>query len=191
MTLSLVAVFIPLMFMGGILGRLLHEFAVTITASILVSGIVSLTLTPMLCSRFLKPNVGHAHAKDMPHGKLYQWSEHLFDRLLGFYERTLHASMKHRRVVVLVAVVMAVLTVGLVKVLPQGFIPTDDTGIVLVFTEAAQDISFEEMVRHQKAAAEIVAAQPYVAAMMSAMGASGSVSSTPNQGRIFMRLVPR
>jgi HAE1 family hydrophobic/amphiphilic exporter-1 len=191
MTLSLVAVFIPLMFMGGILGRLLHEFAVTITAAILVSGVVSLTLTPMLCSRFLKPNVGHAHAKDYPHGKLYQWSERMFDGMHAFYERTLHASMRHRAVVVVVALAMVVGTIGLAVVLPKGFIPTDDTGMVLVFTEAAQDISFEEMVRHQQAAAAIVAQQPYVDAMMSAMGGSGSVTSTPNQGRIFMRLKPR
>ncbi len=191
MTLSLVAVFIPLMFMGGILGRLLHEFAVTITAAILVSGAVSLTLTPMLCSRFLKSHVGSAHAGDSAHGKLYEWSERMFEGMHNFYRRTLHASLHHRLVVLGVAVLMAFLTVGLVRTLPQGFIPTDDTGIVLVFTEAAQDISFEEMVRHQQAAAAIVAQQPYVDAMMSAMGSSGSVASTPNQGRIFMRLKPR
>jgi HAE1 family hydrophobic/amphiphilic exporter-1 len=191
MTLSLVAVFIPLMFMGGILGRLLHEFAVTITAAILVSGVVSLTLTPMLCSRFLKPHVGSAHAGDSAHGKLYEWSERVFAGMHRFYERTLHASMRHRSIVIGVAALMAVLTVGLVKVLPQGFIPTDDTGLVLVFTEAAQDISFEEMVRHQQAVAAIVADQPYVEAMMSSMGSSGSVNSTSNQGRVFMRLKPR
>jgi HAE1 family hydrophobic/amphiphilic exporter-1 len=190
MTLSLVAVFIPLMFMGGILGRLLHEFAVTITAAILVSGVVSLTLTPMLCSRFLKPNVGAAHAKDMPHGKLYAWSERMFETLLRWYERTLHVSMRHRAIVVLVAVAMAGLTVVMLKVLPKGFIPTDDTGLVFMFTEAAEDISFEEMARHQQAAAAIVAQQPYIDAMMSAIGASGS-STTGNQGRMFMRLKPR
>ncbi len=191
MTLSLVAVFIPLMFMGGILGRLLHEFAVTITAAILVSGVVSLTLTPMLCSRFLKPHGTGSPAGTSAHGRLYAWSEQAFGRVQKFYERTLHLSLRHRVAVVSIAGLMAVLTVGLVKVLPQGFIPTDDTGIVLVFTEAAQDISFEEMVRHQQAAAAIVAQQPYVAAMMSAMGSGGAVSATPNQGRVFMRLKPR
>ncbi len=190
MTLSLVAVFIPLMFMGGILGRLLHEFAVTITASILVSGVVSLTLTPMLCSRFLKPNVGSAHARDMPHGRLYAWSERMFDGMLRFYERTLHVGMRHRKVIVGIAALMAVLTVALFKVLPQGFIPTDDTGFVSVITEGAQDISFEEMARHQQAAAAIVAQQPYVAAFMSAIGAGGP-NGTMNQGRMFLRLVPR
>ena len=191
MTLSLVAVFIPLMFMGGILGRLLHEFAVTITAAILVSGVVSLTLTPMLCSRFLHPHLGSAHAGDSAHGKIYQWSERVFAALHRFYERTLHASLRHRVAVISVAGLMAVLTVGLVKVLPKGFIPTDDTGLILVFTEGAQDISFEEMMRHQQAAAAIVAAQPYVDAMMSSMGSSGSINATSNQGRIFMRLKPR
>ena len=191
MTLSLVAVFIPLMFMGGILGRLLHEFAVTITAAILVSGVVSLTLTPMLCSRFLKPHGGSGHAAGLAHGRLYEWSERIFEGMRAFYERTLHASLRHRGLVLAVALLMAALTYELVRVLPTGFIPTDDTGIVLVFTEAAQDISFEEMVRHQQAAAAIVAQQPYVDAFMSAMGSSGAVSATPNQGRIFMRLKPR
>jgi hydrophobe/amphiphile efflux-1 (HAE1) family protein len=190
MTLSLVAVFIPLMFMGGILGRLLHEFAVTITGAILVSGVVSLTLTPMLCSRFLKPHVGSAHAHDMPHGKLYQWSERLFERLRSFYEHTLHVSLRHRLAVLGVAGLMVVLTVGLVKALPQGFIPTDDTGFVFMFTEAAQDISFEEMARHQQAAAAIVAQQPYIDAFMSAVGAGGP-NATGNTGRMFMRLKPR
>ena len=191
MTLSLVAVFIPLMFMGGILGRLLHEFAVTITAAILVSGVVSLTLTPMLCSRFLQPHAPGGTAAAPRPGRLYAWSERVFEAMHGFYARTLQASLRHRLVVLGVAGLMAGLTVGLVRVLPQGFIPTDDTGMILVFTEAAQDISFEEMVRHQQAAASIVAQQPYVAAMMSSMGSSGAVNSTPNQGRIFMRLKPR
>ena len=190
MTLSLVAVFIPLMFMGGILGRLLHEFAVTITSAVLVSGVVSLTLPPMLCSRFLKPHAGQASGRAALHNRLYEWSEGAFTRVHGFYRRTLQVGLRHRLLVVGIAGLMAVLTVGLVKVLPQGFIPTDDTGIILVFTEAAQDISFEEMMRHQQAAAAIVAQQPYVDAFMSAMGASGA-SSTLNLGRIFMRLKPR
>ena len=190
MTLSLVAVFIPLMFMGGILGRLLHEFAVTITAAILVSGVVSLTLTPMLCSRFLKPHAKPAAASASLHNRLYDWSERAFARLHGFYERTLHRSLHHRLLVLGIALLMAVLTIVLGRALPKGFIPTDDTGIILVFTEAAQDVSFEEMVRHQQAAAAIVAQQPYVDAMMSAMGAGGP-NATANQGRIFMRLKPR
>ena len=190
MTLSLVAVFIPLMFMGGVLGRLLHEFAVTITAAILVSGVVSLTLTPMLCSRFLRPHDPAVHT-DSPHGRLYQWSERVFQGMLNFYDRTLHRAMRHRVSVLVVALVMAVLSFGIVKLLPLGFIPTDDTGILLVFTEAAQDISFEEMVRHQKAAASIVAEQPYVDAIMSSLGGGGAIAGVTNQGRVFMRLKPR
>jgi HAE1 family hydrophobic/amphiphilic exporter-1 len=188
MTLSLVAVFIPLMFMGGILGRLLHEFAVTITASILVSGVVSLTLTPMLCSRFLRPIAGHGAAT---HGKIYQWTEELFNGTRRLYERTLHASLRHRPIVLVVAVLMAVLTYVCVKVLPQGFVPTEDTGNVIVFTEAAQDVSFQEMVRHQQAAAAIVGNHPAVEAYMSAIGSSGAVTTTSNNGRIVLRLKPR
>ncbi len=192
MTVSLVAVFIPLMFMAGILGRLLHEFAITITAAVLVSGLVSLTLTPMLCSRFLKPNVGAAHAHDMPHGRLYRWSERMFEGMHDLYKRTLHASLRHRGIVLAVAFSMFFLTAWMLYILPKGFIPTDDTGIVLVITEAAQDISYEEMSRHQQAAAAIVAQQPYVKALMSAMGGGGgAINTTANQGRIFMTLLPR
>jgi HAE1 family hydrophobic/amphiphilic exporter-1 len=125
MTLSLVAVFIPLLFMAGIYGRLLHEFAVTISAAILVSGVVSLTLTPMLCSRFLKPHAGRGAAV---HGRLYQWSERLFGAMLGLYERTLRVAMRCRRTTLAVALLMVLLTVLVARVLPRGFIPTDDTG---------------------------------------------------------------
>ena len=190
MTLSLVAVFIPLMFMGGIIGRLLHEFAVTITASILVSGVVSLTLTPMLCSRFLKPHAAHAAAATTLHGRLYRWSERGFEAMSRLYGRTLHAGMRHRVAILVVAGLMAVLTAVVGMRLPQGFIPTDDMGLILVFTEAAQDVSYEEMVRHQQAAAAIVARHPAVEVFMSSLGSSGSVNATSNQGRIFMRLKP-
>ncbi|MEO6993291.1 MAG: efflux RND transporter permease subunit, partial [Lacunisphaera sp.] len=187
MTLSLVAVFIPVLFMGGILGRLLHEFAVTITAAILVSGIVSLTLTPMLCSRFLQ-----AHGKEAAqhHGRLYQFFENVFNGMTSFYERTLRGCMRHKFVTACVAFLMVILSVVVGLRLPQGFIPTDDTGQIFAFTEAAQDVSFNEMMRHQVVAAEIVAKNPNVDAFMSAIGAGGS-SSTSNQGRMFMRLKPR
>lgn len=188
MTLSLVAVFLPLMFMGGILGRLLHEFAVTITAAILVSGIVSITLTPMLCSRFLKPATAHSHSA--VHGKLYQFTERGFDAMLSFYRRTLLVSMKHKLTTVIVAGLMAVLTLLWARLLPQGFIPTDDTGIVTVSTETAQDVSFEEMVRHQQAAAAIVARNPAVEEFMSSVGGGGGISTT-NSGRFVLRLKPR
>jgi HAE1 family hydrophobic/amphiphilic exporter-1 len=194
MTLSLVAVFIPVLFMGGILGRLLHEFAVTITASILVSGLVSLTLTPMLCSRFLKPHrAAPAHggqAGAEHHGGFYRAMERVFDGMVNLYGRTLSRAMKHRRITLAIAALMVVLTVFVARSLPTGFIPTDDTGQIFAFTEAAQDVSFTEMVRHQQAAAAIVAQDPAVEAFMSAIG-GGPTSSTGNLGRIFMRLKPR
>ncbi len=185
MTLSLVAVFLPLMFMGGLLGRLLHEFAVTITASILVSGVVALTLTPMLCSRFL-----HDHRARVRHGAAYEAIERFINGMLGLYRRTLALSMRHKPVTVSTAFVLAGLTAVCAWLLPQGFIPTDDTGLVNVNLEAAQDISFAEMVRHQQAAAAIVAAHPAVEAFMSSVGGGGG-NSTVNSGRMTLRLKPR
>ena len=186
MTLSLVAVFIPVLFMGGILGRLLHEFAVTITASILVSGLVSLTLTPMLCSRFLKP---HRAGGDR-HGRIYQFSERCFVAMVAAYERTLQIAMRHRLATVAVAGVMVVLTVVVGRVLPLGFLPTDDNGRIYIATEGAQDVSFTEMSQHQQEAAAIVARHPAVAAFTSSIGGS-TFTTLSNQGRLFVRLKPR
>ena len=175
MTLSLVAVFIPVLFMGGILGRLLHEFAVTITASILISGLVSLTLTPMLCSRFLQAARDASVSGRSCYQPAFPVERAAFDRMHGFYERTLAFALRHRLLTVRhLRALMAVLTGVLASCMPTGFIPTDDTGIVWVNTEGAQDISFAEMVKHQQAAAAIVAQQPDVDAFMSAMGAGGS-----------------
>ena len=187
MTVSLVAVFIPVLFMGGLLGRLLHEFAVTITASILISGLVSLTLTPMLCSRFLKPH----RAGGESHGLLYRWSEGMFNGMVSLYERTLRSAMRHRVVTVVVAAAMVVLTVLVARQLPTGFIPTDDTGQMYIATEGAQDVSFTEMVKHQQAVAKVVSEHPAIEAFMSSIGAGGMSSSTGNQGRMFIRLKPR
>ena len=188
MTLSLVAVFIPVLFMGGILGRLLHEFAVTITAAILVSGLVSLTLTPMLCSRFLHPHRA-ADGREL-HGRLFQLSERGFEAMRSFYERSLRFCLHHRGPTVGVAGLMVVLTVLVARILPQGFIPTDDTGLIRISTEASQDVSFEEMVRHQQAAAAILAKNPAVDAFMSAIGGGGGIS-TLNNGSMTVRLKPR
>ena len=184
MTLSLVAVFIPVLFMGGILGRLLHEFAVTISMAILISGFVSLTLTPMLCSRFLRPPASQRH------GRLYLAMERFFDGMLHLYERTLKIVIHHRRVTMAVVIVLTVATVFLFKKMPTGFLPTGDTGQLFAFTEAAQGISFDDMVKHQRQLAAIVAKDPNVDAFMSAVGASGS-SVANNAGRIIMRLKPR
>jgi len=187
MTISLVAVFIPVLFMGGILGRLLHEFAITIGAAILVSGVVSLTLTPMLCSRFLKP-IRH----DAVHGRFYRAMERMFDASLGLYKRTLAAALRWRLTTMLVAVSMIGLTIWLLALVPKGFIPTEDTGRISVSIEAAQDVSFEAMVRHQTAVMAVVKRNPYVLNANSFLGSFGrSGSGGGNRGRMFVQLVDR
>jgi len=184
MTMSLVAVFLPVLFMGGILGRLLHEFAVTIGAAILVSGFVSLTLTPMMCSRFLRP-VGAER-----HGRVYQISERLFDAMLRLYERTLRPVLRHRLATMAVLLALMIGTAWLFLVIPGGFLPSEDTGSVFMFTEAQQGISFEAMKAHQEALTAIVLQDPYVENVMTSVGASGS-SATMNTGRMFLHLTPR
>ncbi len=183
MTLSLVAVFIPVLLMGGLLGRLFHEFAVTISASILVSGFVSLTLTPMLCSRFLRAE--HAQA----HGRLYTSLEDVYQRALAVYDRSLTWVMNHRGLTMLFSLVIVIGTVLLFRVVPKGFIPSEDTGQIQCTTETAEGTAFEAMVEHQKAVAAIVAQDPNVLDFMSTAGGGGVSSS--NQGRIFIRLKPR
>jgi HAE1 family hydrophobic/amphiphilic exporter-1 len=183
MTVSLAAVFIPVLFMGGVVGRLLHEFAIVIGAAVLVSGLVSLTLTPMLCSRFLRP----------PHGggsRLYRASERFFDEMLRVYDVTLQWTLRHRRFTMAVLLLTFVATAYLFAVIPKGFIPTEDNGTIFAFTEAAQDVSFEEMMARQREVAEVVGRNPHVAQFMSFIGASGS-STVLNNGRIFARLKPR
>lgn len=184
MTLSLVAVFIPVFFLSGVLGRLMHEFAVTISVAILVSGIVSLSLTPMLCSRFIKP-----HGEEQ-HGKLYRISERAFQAMLDFYEKTLTISLRHRRATMVFTVALILATGVLFSVIPKGFLPSEDTGQLVATTEARQGISFESMKAHQVALMEIVMKDPNVAGFMSNVGPSG-ISPTGNSGRMFMRLKPR
>jgi HAE1 family hydrophobic/amphiphilic exporter-1 len=184
MTLSLAAVFIPVLFLGGILGRLLHEFAVTIGVAILMSGVVSLSLTPMLCSRFLRP------PQEERHGRLYNLSERFFEVTLRAYRESLKAVLRHRRTTLAVAGLTLVLTLYLFGVIPKGFLPSEDQGTIFAFTEAAEGISFDAMVREQKAVAGIVAQNPYVASFFSGVGAS-SHSVAGNSGRVFVRLKPR
>ncbi len=184
MTLSLVAVFIPVLFMGGILGRILHEFAVTISMAILISGLVSLTLTPMLCSRFIRSVTKESH------GRLYLLMERFFNGMLHTYERTLKSVLKYRRTTLAVTIILTLATGFLFTKIPMGFLPSEDTGQIFAFTEAAQGISFDDMVKHQKELAAIVTKDPNIAAFMSAVGASGS-SVANNAGRMFMRLKPR
>ncbi|HNC51763.1 MAG TPA: efflux RND transporter permease subunit [Accumulibacter sp.] len=184
MTLSLIAVFIPVLFMRGIVGRLLHEFAVTICIAILVSGFVSLTLTPMLCSRYIK------HAEPDSHGRVFQAFERFFDALLAGYERTLKLAMSHPRWILASFFATLLLTGYLFTAVPKDFLPSGDTGQIIVFTEGAQDVSFASMVQHQRALAEIVAQDPDVRTFMSAVGAGG-IRPTANTGTLFLILKPR
>jgi hydrophobic/amphiphilic exporter-1 (mainly G- bacteria), HAE1 family len=184
MTISLAAVFIPVLFMGGIIGRLLHEFAVTIGVAILVSGFVSLTLTPMLCSRFLKAG---RHQK---HGALYKKSEAIFDGMLHGYDWSLKKVMAHPFATLMLSFVVLGATAWLYIAIPKGFLPSEDQGNLFAFTEGIQGISFDDMVRHQKEAAELIGSSPYVANYMSTVG-GGGVNAALNSGRIFARLKPR
>jgi HAE1 family hydrophobic/amphiphilic exporter-1 len=183
MTVSLAAVFIPVLFMGGVVGRLLREFAVVIGTAVIVSGIVSLTLTPMLCSRFLRPPHGR-------HNRLYDVSERFFDGMLRLYDRTLQWALRQRRLTIASLALTLVLTAWFFVLIPKGFIPNEDNGTIFAFTEAAQDVSFEAMMAKQRAVAEVVRQQPYVEQFMSFIGASGSSTNMSN-GRIFIRLKPR
>ncbi len=184
MTISLVAVFIPVLFMGGILGRLLREFAVTIIVAVLISGLVSLTLTPMLCSRMLADE----HKKK--HGRIYEFSERMFDALLGGYRRSLALVLHHQRLTLVVFGLITVATGVLFSTMSKGFLPADDSGQILVFTEAAQDVSFDAMANMQREVAEIVKQNPSVAAAMSSIG-TGGPSPSLNVGRVFVTLTPR
>jgi len=184
MTLSLAAVFIPVLFMGGILGRLLHEFAVTIIAAVLISGFVSLTLTPMMCSRILKP-----HRGDARHGRLYMAFERAFDVARDGYDVSLGWALRHRRVVIVGFLGICVLTVILFWRAPKGFLPSEDAGQIFCFVEGPQDISFDAMVDLQRRVADIVRDDPNVDAVMSFVGAGGP-SSSLNTGRITINLKP-
>jgi len=182
MTLSLAAVFIPLMFMGGIIGRLFKEFAITIAVAVLVSGIVSLSLTPMLCSRLLKP---HGEEK---HGRFYNTTERIFEATLHAYERSLAWVMRHRVVMVGFSIVILVLTAGLWTVIPKGLFPPDDTGSLNGTTEAAQGTSFSELVRLQKIAMERLMKDTDVVSFTSSAGGGGGSS---NQGQLNVTLKPQ
>ncbi|MBN3939157.1 efflux RND transporter permease subunit [Nostoc sp. NMS9] len=183
MTLSLVAVFIPIMFMSGIIGKLFHEFAVTIAVAILVSGFVSLSLTPMLCSRFLG---SHQQRPNL----LYRVSERAFDLLLQGYDWTLKPVLKYRLMTLIGSGILLVMTVYLFVIVPKGFIPTEDTGQLMANTKGAQDISFDDMRRHQQKVVDIIRKDPNIEAVDSIVGASGPNASV-NSGRITIRLKPR
>ncbi len=182
MTLSLVAVFIPVLFLGGIVGRLLHEFAVTISVAILISGFVSLSLTPMLCSRFLRPPKNR-------HGALYMAFERFFSGMAHSYDHTLKIVLRHRLATVTVSFVLLIATIYLYVVLPKGFIPSYDAGFVVGFTLAAQDISFDSMKAHQHEINKLLLKEPAVDTMMSFTGAG--FGQAGNTGVFFLSLKPR
>jgi HAE1 family hydrophobic/amphiphilic exporter-1 len=184
MTLSLVAVFIPVLFMGGIFGRLLHEFAVTISVAILVSGFVSLSLTPMLCSRFLRP------PGEKKHSHLYATSERFFDGMLHAYRSSLRFVLSHRLATLVISGLILLITGYLFTKFSYGFLPSEDISQIFGFTEAAEGISFESMKEHQLALAEIIRQDPNVNAFSSTAGAGGP-SPTGNIGRLMITLKPR
>ena len=183
MTLSLVAVFIPVFFMGGLLGRLFHEFAEVITVAILASGFVSLTLTPMLCSRFLRPG------RAVHHGRAFDASERIFRRSLGAYERSLAWVMDHRRAALFFSLAILAGTVAMFFIVPKGFIPSEDIDQITGTTETAEGTSFDALVRRQRQVAAIVQKDRNIEGFMSSVGGGGA--SVGNQGRLFIRLKPR
>jgi hydrophobe/amphiphile efflux-1 (HAE1) family protein len=182
-TLSLVAVFIPVLFMGGVVGRLFREFAVTISITILVSGIVSLTLTPLLCSRLLRAD------DPSREGAFQRRSGAAFDAVRRLYERTLRVALGHRRVMLATTLLSLVGALYLFVAIPKGFVPSEDTGLMVVTTEAPQGISFEAMSTAQREAARIIQADPAVAVVNSTVGAGGP-NSALNSGRMFVGLKP-
>jgi HAE1 family hydrophobic/amphiphilic exporter-1 len=184
MTLSLVAVFIPVLFMGGIIGRLFHEFAVTTVSAILISGLVSITLTPMLGSRFLK--IGHPKKLDF----IFKHTENLFKKSLSFYEKTLQWSLRNSHQIFQLFFLSLFATFLLVAIIPKGFIPTQDVDQLVGFTEADASVSFEAMTKRQQMATAIIQKDPDVTGIVSVVGAGGT-TNTLNNGRIFMKLKPR
>lgn len=178
MTASLVAVFIPVLFMGGIVGRILNEFAVSIAAAILVSGFVSLSLTPMLCGLFLKP-----HDQER-HGRLFNASEKVFTALQDLYRVTLAFTLRHKLITISIFFITVGLTVYLFREIPKGFLPSEDRGMIFGQTEAAQGTSYESMVRHQLAVNRVLLDEPNIDAFMSSVGSG-------NTGRVFIHLKPR
>jgi hydrophobe/amphiphile efflux-1 (HAE1) family protein len=183
-SISLVAVFIPLLFMGGIIGRQFHEFSVTLSVAILVSAVVSLTLTPMLCSRLLREE-----KPEQVQGWFYRATEKMFDGMLGIYSRSLRWVLRHSFLMLLVTAATIGTTIWLYSIVPKGFFPQQDTGLIMGITEAAQDISFDAMVAKQNQVTEIVKRDPAVASVTSAVGSGGGGSG--NTGRMFITLKPR
>lgn len=180
-SLSLVAVFIPLLLMGGIIGRLFREFAVTLSMAVLVSGVVSLTLTPMMCSRFLR--------HETRHGMFYNAMERVFDAMVGFYARTLDIALRYRFIMLLSFLATVAFTVYLYIVIPKGFFPQQDTGLIIGMADGAQDVSFDEMYRRQEAINDVVRRDPSVDSFVSFVG-GGAGGQTVSTSRTYISLKP-
>ncbi|HEX2939993.1 MAG TPA: efflux RND transporter permease subunit, partial [Rhodopila sp.] len=182
LTISLIAVFIPLLFMSGVVGRLFEEFAVTLAVAVVVSALVSLTLTPMMCGRLLRPDAGKP-------GLLSRLTEAGFNALLAGYRRTLDISFRHQRLVLAVSVLTLVGTIWLYMIVPKGFLPQQDTGVVLAVTEAAQSASIPKLAGLQNRMADVIRRDPAVTGVVSFVGA-GTINTTPNTGRLTIALKP-
>jgi len=204
MTVSLVAVFIPVLFLSGILGRLFREFAITISVAILVSGFVSLSLTPMLCSRILKAFGHQKHDDDgtgadagepqagipaVQHGKFWEVTERGYEWLVGGYRWTLQVALENRGLTLAICGVLFLVTIALFYIIPKGFIPNDDTAQIVGYTEAAEGISFTEMSRHQEQIVDLIRQNPNVVGVLSTVGQS-DVSAASNSGNILIILKP-
>jgi multidrug efflux pump len=183
LTVSLIAVLIPLLFMGDVVGRLFREFAVTLATTIIISAVVSLTLTPMMCSRILR------HNPEAEQGRFYRASEHVFNRLIAFYGRTLKFVLRYQTITLLVALATLALTVFLYIVIPKGFFPTQDTGVIQGISQAPQSISFTAMAERQQDLAKIILEDPAVESLSSFIGADGT-NTTLNSGRFAINLKP-
>ena len=180
-TVSLIAVFIPLLLMGGIVGRLFHEFAVTVSVAVVVSAFVSLTLTPTMCARFLSQHEEH-------HGRFYMTLERFFEWLVHGYARMLRVVLRHQLKTLIVFFGTLALTIVLFAIMPKGFFPQQDTGLLFASTEASQNVSFDDMVRKQEEAANIMREDPAMGTIPSAVGSGGG--NTTNSGRMFISLKP-
>jgi multidrug efflux pump len=184
LTISLIAGLIPLLFMGDIVGRLFREFAVTLSVTILVSACVSLTLTPMMCSRLLK-----SKADEKKHGRFFEATEGVYNRIIQFYGRTLQTILKHQTATLFVAVGTLALTIFLYVIVPKGFFPVQDTGVIQGISDAAQNISFTAMAERQQVLAQVILKDPAVDSLSSFIGVDG-INSTLNSGRILINLKP-
>jgi multidrug efflux pump len=183
LTVSLIAVLIPLLFMGDVVGRLFREFAVTLAVTIVVSAVVSLTLTPMMSARILK------HTPESEQGRFYRWSEHVFDRMIAFYGRTLKVVLRYQTITLLVALATLALTILLYIVIPKGFFPVQDTGVIQGISQAPPATSFAAMTRKQQDVAKVILEDPAVESLSSFIGADGT-NTTLNTGRFSINLKP-